>query len=297
MGFDNQATVYYYLDQDVEEITFEVMDANGEVIDTQTRARSEEAESDEAEAGRGGRGGGGGRGGRGGGGGGATAESLDQGQHSYGWGMRYPGFTEFDGRIFWAAGNQGPRAAPGRYSVRVTADGISQTQDFTIEMNPRVADAGVTVADLQRQFDLAIQIRDRVSEANESVVSIRDLKDQVGDRLEQTNDSEIEELGGVVTERLAEVEGEIYQVRNQSNQDPLNFPIKLNNKLAALLGQVAGSQSPPTDAQYTVYGDLGGKLDVELEQMRLILRQDMSRLNELLREAGLDPIDFEKLIT
>jgi hypothetical protein len=93
------------------------------------------------------------------------------------------------------------------------------------------------------------------------------------------------------------VEGEIYQVRNRSNQDPLNYPIKLNNKIAALQNLVEGPENRPTDQSYEVFDVLSSALGQELEQMTLIIQQDLARLNALLRELGLEPIDAERLIT
>ncbi|MDP2959287.1 MAG: hypothetical protein Q8N53_22900, partial [Longimicrobiales bacterium] len=80
-------------------------------------------------------------------------------------------------------------------------------------------------------------------------------------------------------------------------QDPLNYPIMLNNKIAALLNLVEGTESRPTDQSYTVFEMLSGQLDGELEQMNLVITQDLARLNELLRQLGLDPIDLTRLIT
>ena len=186
---------------------------------------------------------------------------------------------------------------PGRYQVRLTVDGESMTQDFEIKMNPRAIADGITMADLQERFDFSIQIRDRVTDANEAVLPIRSIKDQIGDRLDENDNAELQSLGGTVNERLGGVEGEIYQVQNQSNQDPLNFPIKLNNKIAALQNLVEGAETRPTDQSYEVYQTLSTQLDTELEQMQLVIQQDLARLNELLRELGLEPIDAEQLIT
>ena len=102
---------------------------------------------------------------------------------------------------------------------------------------------------------------------------------------------------GSVKDRLAAVEGEIYQVRNESNQDPLNFPIKLNNKLASLLGIIESAEARPTAQVYEVFEMLSGQLDTELQQLTLIIQQDLARLNELLRSLGMDPIESQQIIT
>ena len=89
----------------------------------------------------------------------------------------------------------------------------------------------------------------------------------------------------------------MYQVQNRSNQDPLNYPIKLNNKIAALQNLVEGAETRPTEQSYAVFENLSGQLEGEIEQMNLVIQQDLARLNELLRELGLEPIDTDRLIT
>jgi hypothetical protein len=283
-GFDNTADMVYTLKNDAEKVTLEFLDAGGNLI-----ASYESPDGDEEPAAEG----------RGGGffGGGAPRPSKMKGNNRFRWNMRTEGWTDFDGRIFWAAGPVGPAVLPGRYRVRLTVDGQARTQDFEIKMNPRAAAEGVTLADLQARFDLATRIRDRVTEANEAVMRMRAVKAEVDDRLGKSDNGELQSMGGTVKNRLTGVESEIYQIKNQSNQDPLNYPIMLNNKIAALLNLVEGSENRPTDQSYTVFDTLSGQLGGELEQMNLIFVQDLARLNELLRELGLDPIDLDRLIT
>ena len=196
----------------------------------------------------------------------------------------------------WAARPMGPTAVPGAYTVRMTVNGGAPlTRDFEIRINPNLE--GVTVADLRERFELAIEIRDRVSEANEAVIKVRDIKGQIDERLEETEDQEIEEQAVVVDENLSVVEAEIYQVRNQSNQDPLNFPIKLNNKLAALLGVVESAEDRPTDQSHEVFQHLSALLDEQMSQMEIVIQRDLGRLNELLIREGLEPIEDRRLVS
>lgn len=284
-GFDNTVSLYYHLADDADKVTVEFMDASGNLL-----ASYESADDDDEEEEQGG-------GGGFFGGGGSQEPSATAGSNQFRWNMRTEGWTDFEGRIFWAAGNVGPRVVPGRYQVRMTVDGESRTQDFEILMNPRAAASGVTLADLQERFEFAAEIRDRVTDANEAVIRIRNIKAQVDERLEASDNAELETLGMTVNDRLGGVESEIYQVRNRSNQDPLNYPIMLNNKIAALLNLVEGAEDQPTDQAYEVYEFLSEQLGEELQQMQLVIQQDVARLNELLRELGLDPIDTERLIT
>jgi hypothetical protein len=283
--FDNTVEIDYYLANEADKVVLEFMDAGGDVLASFESPDEDEEEEEE-------QGGGGFFGG-----GGSRTPATESGANRFNWNMRLEGWTDFEGRIFWAAGNQGPAVLPGRYQVRLTVDGESMTQDFEIRMNPRAVADGVTLADLQERFDFAIRIRDRVTDANEAVLRIRSIEGQIADRLEQSDNAQLQSLAATAGERLNEVEGEIYQVQNQSNQDPLNYPIKLNNKIAALQNLVEGGETRPTDQSYEVFDTLSGQLDTELDQMQLIIQQDIARLNELLRELGLDPIDTERLIT
>lgn len=284
--FDNLLELEYYLADDAESVSVEFLDEAGNVLQSYASASEEdEAEEDEDE-------------GFGFfGGGGSQTPSTSPGVNRFRWNMRTQGWTDFEGRIFWAARNLGPAVIPGRYTARLTVDGQVQEQDFEILMNPRAVASGVTLADLQERFRFAEEIRDRVSEANEAVIRIRNIKGQIDDRMEATQNGQVEELGSEANTNLTDVEGEIYQYRSQSNQDPLNFPIKLNNKLAALLNVVEGAENRPTEQSYDVYQKLSSELDVELERLELVIQQDVQRLNDLLRELGMDPVDTDRLIT
>ncbi len=275
-GFDNRVNVYYRLAEDAERVALDVLDERGSVLVSFESGGGDEEGEEEDRTG--------------------PAPARSAGTHRFGWDQRLEGWRDFEGRIFWAAGNNGPRVVPGNYTVRLTVDGLEQSRDFEIRMNPRAAADGVTPAQLRERFDLAVRIRDRVTQANEAVLRSRSIKSQLDDRLERSDNAELESLGATVGDRLTEVEGEIYQIQNRSNQDPLNYPIKLNNKLAALLNLVEGADARPTDQSYDVFEALSTALDTELEQMDVIIRQDLARLNELLRELGLDPIDASRLI-
>ena len=283
-GFDNGTDIYYRLAEDAEQVTVEILDAAGEVVGSY-ESRPDEDEDEEAEGPAAFFGGGGG-----------ARPAKEAGTHRFRWNQRLAGWTDFEGRIFWAAGPIGPAVLPGTYTVRLTADGTVRTQDFEIRMNPRAVASGVTMADLRARFDLAVQIRDRVTEANEAVVRSRSIKAQIDERLEESDNAELGSLAATVADRLSDVEGEIYQVRNQSNQDPLNYPIKLNNKIAALQNLVEFAESRPTDQSYEVFETLSTALDAELEQMELVILQDLARLNEMLRDLGLETIDADRLI-
>ena len=119
--------------------------------------------------------------------------------------------------------------------------------------------------------------------ANEAVLNARTLKEQVADRVDEGQGREDQGRGRRAERaKLTDVEGEIYQYRNRSGQDPLNFPIKLNNKLAALQGIVEAGDYKPTDQSFEVFKDLSAQLDKQLQRLDGIIKDDLATFNQQL---------------
>jgi photosystem II stability/assembly factor-like uncharacterized protein len=271
----------YYLKAPADKITIDLLDAQGRSIRTFTGS-AEAAKESPAERPAGEEGDEGFR---------PPAPRVDvkAGMNRFAWDMRYAGARDFPGLIMWAGSTRGPLAAPGRYTVKLTApDGITKTQEFVIKRNEAVAT--VSDADLQAQFALARQISDRVSAANEAVIRIRAMTDQISARLAKTSDAKIKTAGDLLTSKLTAIEGEIYQYRNRSSQDPLNFPIRLNNKLAALQGLVEFGDNRPTDQAYAAFKDLSARLDKQLTALDARLKNDLAPFNRLLAARKLEPV-------
>ncbi|MBA3297117.1 MAG: glycosyl hydrolase [Acidobacteria bacterium] len=218
----------------------------------------------------------------------AARVTTTAGMNRFSWDMRYPNAHDFPGMILWSGGTQGPQAPPGRYQVRVTATGVTRSQDFQILRNAAVR--GVTDADLQEQFALATQISGKVSAANDAVVRVRAIKDQLAERTSKATDPAVKTAILALADRFTDVEGEIYQHRNRSSQDPLNFPVRLNDKLAGLQGTVEGGDYKPTDQSYAVFKELSGRLEKQLARIDALATNDLPALNKTLEAAGLTPV-------
>jgi hypothetical protein len=171
----------------------------------------------------------------------------------------------------------------------MTVNGQSYRQPLTIVKDPRTT---ATDADLREQFDLLMRIHNRTSEANDAVKTIRSVKAQLADRARKMpadRSAAFSSVANSLSDKLSAVESEIYQVKNQSSQDPLNYPIRLNNKIAALSGVVGGADAKPTSQSYTVFNDLSQQLDRQLSTMRTALTA-LPSINASLKAAGLPPI-------
>jgi len=299
------ARIDYYLAKPAEKVTIDILDAKGQVVRTFTGTPNDQAGG----RGRGGRGrggagadnaaadaagsgdpaaegdpaGGGGGGGRGRGG---VVNAPDKaGLNRFTWDMRYPSAKTFEGMVLWSGNTQGPEVVPGTYSVKLTADGKSYTEKLTIEKDPRLD--SVTVADLAEQFTLALKIRDDLTQSNEIVITVRELKRQMDDRLKENSDAALKTSLDSFREKLSAIEEEVYQVQNRSGQDPLNFPIKLNNKIAALGASVEHGDGRPTTASYEVYKLLNSKLAEQQGKLDALLKSTLPAVNKELTTRSL----------
>jgi len=181
----------------------------------------------------------------------------------------------------------GPMAPPGTYQVRMTVDGQAQTQALIVKRHPLYA---ATDADLREQFDLAIRIRDKTSEANNTVIRIRAIKAQVLDRLSKSSDARLKAAGLALSANLSAVEEAVYQVRNQSGQDPLNFPIRINNRLASLLTVVNRGDGKPVGNAVPIFDGLVLDLKVQTDRLASVLTTDLAVFNTEARRLGLEAI-------
>jgi photosystem II stability/assembly factor-like uncharacterized protein len=277
----SQAAIDYNLKKPADKVTIEILDSKDQVIRTfagsaedEKRRTAGSGNSDEGESF------------------GPPAPrppGRKAGTNRFTWDLRYPGATVFEGMILWSARAEvGPLSPPGDYRVRLTADGQSETQPFAIKKDPRLTD--VTEADLVEQFDLAMKVRAKTSEANEMVILIRDVKKQITDRSEKSKERAVIDAGQSLAQKLSTIEEEAYQVRNRSNQDPLNFPVKLNNQIAALRRSIETGDGRPTSQSYVVFKELSAQIDVLRVKLNGIIGSELAQLNNLLAQQNLEPI-------
>ncbi len=261
--------------------SLELLDSAGAVLrawqpDTLTPAQRDSAQAQGA-------GGGGGRGP------GVQWLPVSSGLSHLMWDLRTQGIVTFPGMIFWGAGTGGPAAPPGRYALRLTVDGKALTAPVVVKRNPWITD--VTDADLRAQYAFSRQVRDKVNEANTAVIEIRRVKGQVDDRLGQSNDAKLHSTGETLKTGASAVEEKIYQVRNQSNQDPLNFPIRVNNRLATLMSMAERGDGRPTNNMPEIFGILSTELKGYLDQLARVWAKDLAAVNAELSRLGLPKVD------
>jgi len=225
------------------------------------------------------------------GGGGPARLTTDVGLNRFVWDLRYAEAVRFPGMILWAGETRGPKIAPGTYQVKLTVDGKTMQENFTIKADPRLR---TSPADYAKQLEFALKIRDKLNETNNAIIQIREVRKQVDDLLKRIKDQpgakNINEAAANLNKSLMGIEEALYQTKNQSSQDPLNFPIRLNNKLAALAGVVSRSDTPPNDQSYAVYSELAGQIDAQLQRLSQVMKADVPAFNPLVRDQNIPAV-------
>ena len=218
-----------------------------------------------------------------------NALNINGEKNSFVWNMRYDDAKGFDGLVMWAASLRGPIASPGQYYVKLTVNEKSEEQSFNILKDPR---SNSTDEDLKEQFDFLLSVRDKVSDIHQTIIDIRSSRSQLIDLKSKISDKypDMENSISDVISRITLIEEKLYQTKNRSGQDPLNFPIRLNNKLAHLTSVASVGNFKPTDQMYNVRDELIGLIDKELKMWEDIKENDLVKLNSTILENNIQLI-------
>lgn len=215
----------------------------------------------------------------------------EQGGNLFVWNMRYPDAIKFDGMVLWSYNLAGPKAVPEKYKVRLRAKGQTQEQDFQILADPR---SKTDAAEYQAQLDFVQQVSDTISAMHKCIKEIRDVRVQMND---VKNKLPKEDKYKPITLHIARmdsvmtaVENNLYQTKNRSSQDPLNYPVKLNDKMANLMGLNVDGDYPPTEASRQVFENLSKQASNELTRWKVLKTVDLPELNKMVREMGVDVV-------
>ena len=275
------AGVYYWLKEKPQgEVTLEFLDASGKSIKKFSSKAAEKSAVDagfvmEEEEGPRSRSG-------------PETIPAEKGLNRFNWDLRYPDATRFPGLIMWAGSVRGPMSVPGKYTVRLTADGKTQAQTFEIKKDPRIA---TTSQEFAKQLEVALQIRDKLSATNQAVIDIREVRKQLDEYANRVrNDKKVTGAARSLAKKLTEIEEALYQTKNRASEDPLNFPIMLNNKLASLLSDITMADAPPTAQQDTVYEDLASKVNIQLRKVTQLMGTDVPSFNKTVKEENIPAV-------
>ncbi len=223
--------------------------------------------------------------------------TAEQGLNRFVWDMRYPGMDRFETLIMWADMEEGPKAVPGSYRALLTVGDLTQDVVFEIIADPRSVS---TAQDYAAQFSFVLESRDLLSRTHNEIRKIRQLRTQLEGlqlRLEQVDDPDIN-MGGLLEEieallaTITPIEEALYQTKNESRQDPLNYPIRLNNKLTSLMRTVDVGDARPTSSALVVKSELSAAIVAELDQLDVVWNENVPALNSRIQSMGIDLVSI-----
>lgn len=268
----NGVVTHYWLKSKPKEIALEYLDASGKVLRRFAGKPPVEGQAAPASPGA------------------EPNLPTDIGLNRFVWNYRQPNAMGLPGLIMWGGSLAGPRVVPGNYQVRLLVDGKTiATESFAIKADPRIT---TTQNGFQKQYDFLTNTTAKITATHSAILEIRDLRKQLEDisaRL-KADQKDLKEKAAEIAKKLTAVEEELMQTKIRSSQDALNFPIKLNNKLAALASLVDGSDDAPTSQAYDVYNDLTAKIDAQLAMLARIKSEDIASFNRAFMDKGLPVI-------
>ncbi|MDG1218584.1 MAG: glycosyl hydrolase, partial [Flavobacteriaceae bacterium] len=213
---------------------------------------------------------------------------IKKGPNKFTWDMYYDGANDFDGMVLWWASLNGPKAVPGDYFVELNVNGVVQQKPFKINIDPR---SESSIKSMQEQFDFINSINKTMDKAHKSIKTIRRIKSQLlkfTSTYNQDNLAMLKEKATALSDDLSKIEKALYQTQNRSGQDPLNFPIRLTNKLGHLNSLVSMGDFSPTEQDIAVKEYLTDQINTNLEIFDKLMIEEVKSFNELFNNNKLN---------
>jgi hypothetical protein len=215
------------------------------------------------------------------------------GHNRFAWDLRYPDAKRLDGMILWAGGLQGPRVLPGTYTVKLTVGDQSATTQATVVKSPITK---ASDADLKAQFEFVHGVWEKLTEMHTQIERIRDVRTQLASIKKRVGGGKeskpIVDAANDLDKKMTAVEEALYQTKNHAEEDPLNFPIRLNDKLAGVGSSAGDGDWAPTAQQIAVRDELTKSIDEQLAKLKAVWDTDLPAFNKL--AASVPPVKFSE---
>ena len=219
---------------------------------------------------------------------------IEDGNNIFYWNMMYPGAEKVKGMILWWASLSGPMALPGTYKVILSVNGNTAKQNFTILRNPT---SEASLSEMKMQFDFINDINLKMTEIHKTLKNVKKVRSQVHLLKKSIKNKEKHKAlltyAETLVEKITKIEEILYQTKSKSGQDPLNFPIRLNNKLAHLNSLTRIGNYAPTQQAIDFKNDITKEIDAELEKLNRLFKTGVSELNKQVKESDIDLIQLD----
>ncbi|MCA6440843.1 MAG: VPS10 domain-containing protein [Sediminibacterium sp.] len=224
-----------------------------------------------------------------------AADKLDinEGMNQFVWDMNHAPGERIDGMILWNGGVGSVKIAPGTYKARVKYNTDSVDVPFVVKADPTYK---MTDADYEAQVNFLLQVRDKFNDIQKAIRNIRTVRTQITDlngRIDIKNNKEIKQMSDSIVKQITAVEEALYQTKSKSGQDVLNFPIRLNDKIAGLWGVAASGQNAPTKQAIEAFADLAGQADIQLNKLQSVMGNELKQLNKLINDKQIPVIGIK----
>ncbi|WP_298878840.1 glycosyl hydrolase [uncultured Polaribacter sp.] len=223
-----------------------------------------------------------------------TSLKVKDGNNIFYWNMMYPGAEKVKGMILWWASLNGPMALPGTYKVELAVNDSKLKQEFKIIKNPV---SETSEADMKAQFTFINDINKKMTEIHKALNNVKKIRTQVGLLKKSIKDKKkhktLLEYADALVKDMTKIEETLYQTKSKSGQDPLNFPIRLNNKLAHLNSLTRIGTYAPTQQAIDFKNEITKQIDVELGKLNEIFSVRVKELNKKVKESAIDLIQLD----
>lgn len=218
---------------------------------------------------------------------------VQKGMNQFVWNLRYPDAEPTEGMVLWNRIRGGIVAAPGKYFVQVKVEQDSAEVPFTVKADPNFS---ATQNDYEQQFAFLKQVQDKFNEVQKTIKDIRTARSQINDFVaKQGKDvpADVKKLADSINKQMTAIEEALYQTKAKSSQDVLNFPIRLNDKIAGVYNVANTGNTAPSKQVRDVFAELSAQADQEIAKFNSIKQKDIPAFNELVRQKALPVISVK----
>jgi len=210
------------------------------------------------------------------------------------WDMQYEPGEKIDGMVLWNGNAGGPKAAPGKYSARFRYGKDSVDVAFVVKGDPNYK---ISDEQYEEQVDFLLQVRDKFTEMQKAIKNIRTIRGQISELMARvdTNDSkDLKAIGDSINKKMTVIEEALYQTKAKAGEDILNFPMRLNDRMAGLYNVAASGNNPPTQQVKDAFAELSAETDVQLNKLKSIIGNDIQAFNKMVNDKHVQVIGIKK---
>ena len=220
--------------------------------------------------------------------------TFAKGMNQFVWDMQYAPVEKIDGMILWNGTVSGPKVAPGKYKARFRFDKDSTDVPFTILGDPNYK---MTEKDYDDQVDFLLKVKGKFADVQQCIKDIRNIRGQLNDytsKIDTAGTKDIRDFADSINKKMTAIEEALYQTKAKSGQDILNFPIRLNDKIAGLYNYANSGYNPPSKQAIESYNDLAGQADTQLAKFKDIQNNELKQFNQMIHDKKLPVIAIKK---